>query len=178
MKAFLKRLFIREPETELVRYYDVTTKTVVRIPKAELRPGVVLVRVEGDSEPMYADSAALGRGPIHHSALSEEVHTAIGTLATDLADVYPQSVSQWEEGFLRDRDPEREVAGWMHLTAILKVMTDRFAYGPAERKECFRILVACFTGTRDTVTERSDPAILPRSQVDQTIKYFFEGGYS
>jgi len=176
MRSFLQKLF-QKPETELVRYYDSTTKTVVRIPKAELRPGVVLVRVKGDAEPMYADSADLRDGPVHHSSLSDEVRATIATLAADLADVSPRSAADWEEGFRRDRDPERELAGWLHLAAILKVMTAHFAYGPAEKKECFRVLVACFTGSRNTVRERSDPKLLPAAQVDQAIKYFFEGGY-
>jgi hypothetical protein len=174
---FLRRLF-RKNRPELVRYYDAATKTVVRIPKAELRPGVVLVQVRGEAEPMYADASDLKLGStIHHSSLSEELRDAIARLAADLADVYPQSASEWEDGFRRDRDPEREVAGWLHLAAILSVMSNRYGYDEAQKRECFRILVACFTGDRETVRERSDPELLASSEVEQAIKYFYEGGY-
>lgn len=174
---FLRRLFRRE-KPDLVRYYDGETKTVVRIPKAELRPGVVLVQAEGDAEPMYADASALKLGSVqHHAELPSEIRSDIAQLAADLEDVHPQSVADWEDGFRRDRDPARELAGWLHLAAILKVMTTRHRYDLPRRKECFRVLVACFTGDRATVKERSDPKLLPVSEVDQTIKYFFEGGY-
>jgi hypothetical protein len=173
----LRRLFHKE-KPELVRYYDAATKTVVRIPKAELRPGVVLVKAAGDSEPMYADASELKLGSVQHSTLPEELRADIERLAAELADVYPQSAAAWGDGFRRDRDPERELAGWLHLAAILKVMATRHEYDLHRRKECFRVLVACFTGARATVKERSDPKLLPSSEVEQTIKYFFEGGYA
>jgi len=78
---FLRRLLHR-PHPELVRFYDATTKTVVRIPKAELRPGVVLVKAQGDSEPMYADAAALKiNSEPYHASLPEELRADIAKLA-------------------------------------------------------------------------------------------------
>ena len=56
-------------------------------------------------------------------------------------------------------------------------MATRHKYDLAQKKECFRILVACLTGARETVRERSDPKLLAALEVDKTIKYFFEGGY-
>lgn len=172
---FLRRLFQKKPE--LVRFYDAATKSVVRIPKAELRPGVVLVKTDDDPEPMYMEAAGLKLGSLQHSALDEELRAEIGRLATELADVYPQSAADWEDGFRRDRDPEREIASWLYLAEILKVMSARHGYELVQRKECFRILVACATGNRETVRERSDPRLLPTPEVDQTIRYFYEGGY-
>jgi len=176
MIDFLRRWF-RKPRPDLVPYYDFATKTTARIPRAELRPGVVLIQIEGQDEAVYADSAELKMGVHQHAALGEELREAIRTLTADLADVYPQSFEQWEDGFRRDRTPEREIAGWLHLSAILQVLAKRYGFEPAEKKECFRVLVACFTGARDTVRDRSDPKLLSNVQVDQAIKYFYEGGY-
>ena len=61
MFNFIRRLFRRrQPET--VPYYDFATKTVVRIPKSELSPGAILVKMEGQDEPFYADSSELKSG--------------------------------------------------------------------------------------------------------------------
>ncbi|WP_265594205.1 hypothetical protein [Haloferula sp. BvORR071] len=174
---FLRRLFQKERPV-LVRYYDTATKTVVRIPKAELRPGVVLVKAADDPEPMYMDASDLKLGSIQHPTLPEELRAGIEHLAAELADVNPQSAADWEDGFRRDQNPEQELAGWLHLAAILKVMSTRHGYDLPRRKECFRVLVACFTGARATVRERSDPTLLPPSEVELTIKYFYEGGYA
>jgi hypothetical protein len=126
---------------------------------------------------MYMDASDLKLRSVRLSVLGDELRAEIAQLAADLADVYPQTVEQWEDGFRCDRDPAREVAGWLHITAILKVMASRQGYDLPRRKECFRILVACLTGDRTTVSERSDPKLLPSSEVEQTIKYFYEGGY-
>lgn len=173
---FLRRLFPGD-KPDRVRYYDAATKSVVRIPKAELRPGVVLVKTDNDPEPMYMEAADLKLGAVQHPALDAELRSEIAGLAAELDDVYSQSAADWEDGFRRDHDPEREIAGWLHLAAILKAMTSRHGYDQAQRKECFRILLACSTGSRATVKERSDPKLLPATQVDQTIEYFYEGGY-
>ena len=102
----------------------------------------------------------------------------VAKLAQELADVSPRSATDWEEGFKRDRDPEYELAGWLHVAAILSEMTKRHGYDAARRKECFRVLVACFTGDRETVKERSDPRLLAASEVEQVVRYFYEGGYA
>src|SRR5258706_15891283 len=136
MINFLSRFF-RKAKPELVPYYDFATKTITRIPKTELSPGVVLVRIEGQADAVYAESAEFKFGQKQHAPLSTELRALIVTLAADLADVYPQSLEQWEDGFRRDRDAEREIAGWIQLSAILKIMAERFASGPSERKECF-----------------------------------------
>ena len=98
-------------------------------------------------------------------------------LATDLAEVRPLSFDEWEDGFRRDRNPDREIAGWLHLAAILKTMTDKFSLDFPKRKECYRVLVACYTGERATMRERSDTHLLSEEQIDLAIKYFFEVGY-
>ncbi|MES2597105.1 MAG: hypothetical protein V4662_17295 [Verrucomicrobiota bacterium] len=173
---FLRKFFQRR-KPELVRYYDASTKLAVLIPKAELRPGVILVRLQGESEPMYMDASELKQGPIQHSDLGDEFRMLVRQLAQDLAEVFPQSDEKWQEGFQRDRNPEEELAGWFHVAAILKLMTARHEYDLARKKECFRVLVACYTGSRNSVRDRSDPKLLSSSEVDETTRYFYEGGY-
>jgi len=176
MKNFLKRLFGNSPP-DLVPYYDFDTKTRVLIPRSELSPGAVLVQIQGESEPIYADSSSLKIGAYQHDSLPPDVMVAIAEFVNELADVRPMTQDEWIDGFRRDANPDREVAGWWHLSKILRVMTDRHQYSAPQRAEGFRILVACFTGARDTVRERSDPELLPADQVEQTIQYFYEGGY-
>jgi hypothetical protein len=177
MKRFFARLFGRQ-NPELVPYYDFATRKTVFIPKAELSPGVVLVQIQGHPGPVYADAAQLKQGQYQHPHFEGDERAAIQSLVVDLADVRPLSFEEWEDGFRRDQNPAREIAGWIHLAAILNVMSNRFDFPPAEKKECYRVLVACFTGARDTVRDRSDPKLLSDTQIDQTVKYFYEGGYS
>jgi len=176
MRRFLARLF-RRNRPELVPYHDFETRTTRLIPKAELSPGVVLIQIQGQPSPVYADAAALKQGWYQHPPFEGDGRNAIRFLVDALADVYPQSYEQWEDGFRRDQNPEREIAGWHHLAAILKALTERFTFGPEEKKECFRVLVACFTGPRGSVRDRSDPKLLSDEQFTLAVKFFYEGGY-
>lgn len=175
MRRFLSRLFRRQ-NPKLVPYYDFATGKTVLIPKSELCPGVVLIQIQGQEGPVYAKADQLRQGHYQHSQFEGEERAAIQSLVTDLADVYARSYEEWEDGFRRDKTPAPEIAGWVHLAAILRVMSERFAFSPAEKKECFRVLVACFTGARETVRDRSDPKLLSDVQISQAVQYFYEGG--
>src|SRR6185503_10838678 len=137
MKRFFARLFGRR-DPELVAYHDFATRKTVLIPKAELSPGVVLVQIQGDPGPVYVDAAQLKQGNYQYSPFEGEERAAIQSLVTDLADVRPLSFEEWEDGFRRDQNPAREIAGWLHLAAILKVMSNKYGFCPAEKKECYR----------------------------------------
>lgn len=176
MKKFLARLF-RRPQPELVPYHDSATGRAVMIPKAELGPGAVLIHIAGEPHPVYADSAQLKQSDHRHPPFEGDVKEAIESLASDLSSVRPMSYEQWEDGFRRDQNPERELAGWLHLAAILKILSERFAFDDDQRKECYMVLVACYTGDRETVRQRSDPRFLTNEQVNLAVKYFFDGGY-
>jgi hypothetical protein len=177
MMRFLARLF-RKQRPGLVPYHDFATGKTVLIPKAELSPGVVLIQIQGDKQPVYADAAQLKQGQYQHPPFEGDERAAIQSLVANLADVYPLTYEQWEDGFRRDRTPAPQIAGWIHLAAILKVMLERFRFSPDEKKECFRVLVACFTGPRETVHNRSDPKLLSQDHVNFAVKCFYEGGYS
>ena len=176
MRRLFRQLF-GKPQKDLVPFHDFATQTTIRIPSAELSPGAVLIQIEGDSVPVYADSAALRIGEYQHDALSDGAVEAIREFMLEFTDVCSRSYDQWEDGFRRDRNPDREVAGWLHLSRILRVMSDRYRYNLPQRDECFRILVACYTGGRDTVRDRSDPILLPVAQVEEMARFFYEGGY-
>ena len=116
-------------------------------------------------------------GEHQHDSLPDEVIAIIQEIKEELADVRPMSMEDWVDGFLRDANPNHEVAGWLHLSKILRTMTDRHDYDEAKRHECFGILIACFTGSRESVRIRSNSDSLPDDQIDQAIEYFFDGGY-
>ena len=171
---FWNRLFSgRNPD--LVPYHDFALKQTVMVPKSELRPGVILVHLTGQDMPVYADPSQLVPGAYRQPPFTGEAAACIRTLAAELQDVFPQSAEEWEDGFRRDLAPEREIASWLRVSSVLTALTDRFQFNAAERRECFRILVACATGGRDTVRERSDPKLLSEDVFRETVTLFFDG---
>jgi hypothetical protein len=174
---WLRSVFGLKPKAGQVPYYDIETETLCWIPKSELSRGVILVKMPSLDHPVYVEADKLKAGPVKHSELDPELRPWVEGIMHELADVRPLSYEEWEDGFRRDSNPAREIAGWHHLTAILKLLTERHSLTSNQRKECFRVLVACFTGGRDTVWERSGPVDLPPAVADEAIRYFFEGGY-
>lgn len=167
----------RKSKIDFVPYYDFETKKTVSIPKHELGPGVVLVQIEGHPEPVYVDSSQLKPNSFQHPAFEGESKILLQNLARNLADVHPLTYEQWEDGFRRDQNAEWEIAAWIHVSDILKVMTKDCQFSAAQRKECFRVLVACLCGERKTVRDLSDPKLLSKTELEQTITYFYDGGY-
>ncbi len=176
MREFLRRLF-RKRNPDLVPYHDIAANQTVWIPKSELCPGVVMVQIEGHKEPVYLDSDQLKRGEYQHPPFDDGIREMLASLVANLSDVYPLSLNEWEDGFRRDRNSEREIAGWIHLAGILTVMTKSFNFDPAKRMECFKVLVACLTGARETVVDRTEQRLLSSEELSQAIHYFYEGGY-
>src|SRR5690348_902347 len=104
----------------MVRYFDAETRQVVSIPAAELAPGMIRARIEGIDEPVWVDPAQLQAGPVCHASLSPGQVAAVRAIQQALAEVYPRSLGEWEEGFKRDRHPDRELAVWLRIAGVFR----------------------------------------------------------
>lgn len=158
-----------------VPFYDFQTRTTTMVTVEALRPGAVLVQIQGRPEPVYVDAAQLQQGPYRHPRFEGQARAAIQAIAAELADVHPLSFEEWEDGFRRDQDAKSEIATWSRVTTVLRAMTTRLGLDHAARQDCYRVLVACCTGPRETVRARSKPSVLSDDQVSTTIAYYFEG---
>ena len=177
MIHWLKSLFRKKRNAELVTFYDVETKTTSYIPRSELAPGVVIVRRQDTNERVYMEAAKLKSRPPNHPPFEGAEKVAIEALAKLLADVYPMSYAKWEEGFRCDENPTREIDLWMHVAGVLTAITNEFQLTAEQRRDCFRILAACFTGERETALYRAKPTQLPEAIVQKTIMYYYDGGF-
>lgn len=178
IKKFLRFLVPKQkPQAEMVPFHDFETGTRRLIPKAELSPGVILVQIQGESAPVYAEAGQLKQGEYRYPPFVGEERAAIESLVFDLSEVYPLTYERWEDGFRRDQNPAREIASWLHTAAILAAITNEFGLDLLGKKSCFKVLVACATGPRDSVLVRCDIEHLSTQAVEKTIRYFFEGGY-
>ena len=178
MKKLFARLFGNKAE-EQVPFYDAKTKKTVLIPKSELSPTSILVRIDGFDSQVYIDAseAKLSDSRLHPPFEGEEKR-AIESLVSELADVYPMTFTQWEDGFRCDARPQKEIVGWVHLASILKIMSHRFSFDQTQRRECFQLLVACFNGERSTARNRCKVQLLSDEQADLAIKFWYDGGYA
>src|SRR5690349_5054197 len=108
----------RAEKREMVRVFDSDTGKITTIPAAELAPGMVRITVQGMEGEFWADASKLKQSPYRHPPFSEEVRDILRNIQQALEEVYPLSLEQWEDGFRRDTNAEREIAFWQHLSRV------------------------------------------------------------
>jgi hypothetical protein len=63
-----------------------------------------------------------------------------------LADAHPISQEDWEDGFRKDANPEREIALWEHVTKFYTYFANKRVPTIAGRRELLTYLLACTGG--------------------------------
>ena len=161
--------------TEMVPFFDVASGRVVRIPASELRPGVVQARMQGVEGLVWLLPDQLQQGEVRHPPFDEGIRAYIRQIQEAFAEHRPLSFEEWEDGFRRDANPEREIALWSHAADVYTA----FAGGepsPGRRKDVYRCIVACLTTTPDNVWHVLRPAVLTRAEAEQVVHRFYGKG--
>jgi hypothetical protein len=168
---WLKRRFGGRP-TEMVRFFDVESGRVVRIPAAELRPGAVQARVQGIEGLVWLLPDQLQQGEIKHPPFAEDVRAYIRQIQEAFAEHRPLSFEEWEDGFRRDAEPAREIALWSHAADVYTAFAGTEP-SAERRKDVYRCIVACLTAGPDTVWHVLRPAVLSRAEAEQVVQRFY-----
>src|SRR5687768_10453326 len=95
-----------------VRVFDFETKQLTTIPAAELAPGMVQARVQGIGTVYISAGQAVKLQGFRHPPMPE-MRENFAKIKASLDEVFPMSLEQWENGFRRDTNPEREIAFWL-----------------------------------------------------------------
>jgi hypothetical protein len=156
----------------MVPFLDVEAKRVVRIPASELRPGAIQVRLRGSDEVVWALPDQLHRGEIKHAEFNEDIRDYIRQIESAFAEHRPLSLEEWEDGFRRDANPEREIALWSHAADVYTAFA---AVEPSidRRRDIYRCIVACLTTGPDAVWRVLRPEVLSHAEAEQIINRFF-----
>jgi len=158
--------------TKMVPFFDVPSGRVVQIPAAELRPGTVQARVDGIDGIVWLLPDELQQGPIQHPEFGEDIREYIRQIHTAFAEHRSLSFEEWEEGFRRDTNPEREIAIWSHAADVYTAFAD--VEPSAERRgDVYRCIVACMTSGPADVWHVLKPEVLSRSEAEQVVNRFF-----
>lgn len=162
------------PGPELVPFYDVADRRVIRIPRKELAPGCVLAKIDGIGveEPVWVAGDQLQPGPLQHPPFDEEVRTIIGQVHAAFAEHRPLTLDEWEEGFRRDRDPIPEIALWVHAARIYSESAAKET-DPARRKHLYQLVVCCLTASPDLIRQVLPAGPLKDAEIDDVLRRFF-----
>ncbi len=157
---------------EMVPFFDVQSRKVVRIPAAELRPGVVQVRLAGQEEPVWVMPGDLQAGAVRHPPFSEDVRETIREIKSAFAEHHPLTLEEWEDGFRRDANPQAQIALWSHAAELYRAFVSQDS-SQDRRQDVYRVIAACLTTSPDAVWRVLGPAVLRRSEAEQVVKRFY-----
>ena len=152
--------------------YDFQSKKVTRIPAAELAPGMVRVRLE-TGQIVWAKVSELKQGAFQHPPFVVELRDAILKLQKSLEEVYPHDYQFWEDGFRRDTHPEGEIALWLHIANVFESFCSSRTTSVEERKDAFRVLVACSNGTAETALQTVQLKAIEQGEAKSLVQKFF-----
>ena len=165
----------RKSMSKKVKVYDFETEQVSEIPESELAPGMVIAEVEGVGR-VWIEAAKLKRtATFRHPPFSDEARAFLSANIRDkLNEVFPMTLEQWEEGFRRDANPEREIALWFHVARVYEHCLKEFYLDAHQRKELFNVLASCMSSPRGSVFTVTQPLEqITKEQADRAIALYF-----
>lgn len=159
--------------TKTVQVYDFHTKKVTSIPASELAPGMVEAEVTGVGRVWIAASQIKDDGPYRHPPFTETTRQYLRQIKSSLDEVRPMTLEEWEDGFRRDVHAEREIAIWLHIASTYRRCTEDRAMSPEQRRDYFKVVVACSVSSRERVFEIIQLSAISREQALQAVEFFY-----
>ena len=105
------------------------------------------------SEPEYVDPSQLRPGPIRNVSLSPELLEHVRAVYDVIGPYFGTTLEQFEIDFMRDMDPEDEVAIWCSITAAWLDYHERHLGGEVlpdeDERKLLAALIAISTGVED-----------------------------
>lgn len=158
----------------LVSYYDPETKTAHQIPKRELGPGHMRVKMEIDGRVQSVWIKTPEQSPRRHKELSQISEEALPLIQNIFAGTYDQTIDQWRDGFLRDANPDNEVYLWVRMGQVFPKWADG---KPLEyRKEVLGALLAATSHPSQedaTVTAQRSCKLVSKADAAEIVHQYY-----
>jgi hypothetical protein len=170
---------------KMVRVYDKEMDEITTIPARELAPGMMRCQIEDIEGEVWVDANSLKteKGPFLYPPCSEEIRAYFREFAETFHDVCPKTVDQWEVGFRRELNPEKEIAIWLHMASVFRRFTEGRNLSPEQREDIFQLILAAMNNGPDAIKVTFKARTLSQKRVEQILDAVFpkkesEGGES
>lgn len=158
---------------KMVNVYDFDTKIVSAIPAPELAPGMIEAEVEGIGKVWVQASKGKFQTEYQHPPFSDEVREILRRLRKIFHEFYPRTLDEWEDGFRKDRNPDREIAIWLRMGAVYEECTVKRGLTRHQREGYFKFILLCTTCERAHIFEVADLTAITREQADYALELFY-----
>ena len=156
-----------------VKIFNFETWKTTEIPAAELAPNMIRANVESVGEVWIDSSKVQMASQYKHPPFNGEMKELMRMFKAKLDEVYPMTVEQWEDGFRKDANMERELEQWANIA-------NAYGYFGAnapkhQRKEVFNIILSIYNNGPDTALECVRLNNVPRAQAEQIVDHWRKG---
>jgi hypothetical protein len=158
---------------ESVRVYDLYTEQLTTIPARELAAGMILAEIDGIDGQVYVNAKQLRDVALRHPPFRPERRKQLKYIRSALLDVHPMTMEEWEEGFRRDANPDREIASWLHIAGVYRHFTQGRVLSVEQKTDIFKLIGTCATTSRDQAHFIANPVTLSKQRVREIVSFFF-----
>jgi hypothetical protein len=136
-----------DKQNNMVRFYDFQEKRCHLIPANEITSEMIEVRIEGENETAWVYVSQLkSSDKFLHAEFNDETRQLIDQIKGYIDDVYYLSRDDWEEGFRKDKNPMKEIQGWLKVGRIYRNMTSTGEYTEGQKNDLLNIILGCGSG--------------------------------
>jgi hypothetical protein len=90
-------------------------------------------------------------------------------------EVYPRTIDEWEDGFRRDRNPEREIATWLHIAEVYETFTCEQPLSLEAKQDYLKVLLACSTTPHEHVLKSVSLSAITEEEAAAAIAAYYRG---
>lgn len=154
-----------------VEVYDIESGSISKVSQELLGPEFVRIDLEGKI--YWADSNQLKQNTHQHKEFEGERKRRVSRIQEELTEVNEQSYIEWEDGFRRDANPDKEISIWEHIIAVYKNnITEENSL--RQKREIYQVAVVCSFSERSVVLDQVKLSEISKIKALEIINDYFK----
>jgi hypothetical protein len=155
-----------------IKVYDFKTKIITEMPQEELAPGYVKATIQG-LEGFYFVNAAKAKPATKykHPVFGDEQKRIMRYLVNVFSDVHTLTAHEWEEGFRKDTNMDKEIFMWLQMAEVYQHFTASRTLSLEAKKDYLAIILTMFNSGLDFVRSLIDLQCLSQAALEEVVEY-------
>ena len=160
---------------KMVIIMDPVSREKRTIPAIELGPGMAQVQDGAGGDLVWVPMDQLKWMPFNRQNdgkhWTEEFQKRVRVLRDTLLEVFPETMTEWEQGFRQDTNPDIELLRWEALAAAYR---DHCDVSRPRRKEVYSILIHASFANREHAFKVIPQTSLPKKKIRAVLESYFD----
>jgi len=168
---FLITLFTGNVMEKEVEVLDVETGNVSKVLMSTLGPE--MIRVKSDGKIYWANVHQLQENDYQHEPFTGERKKNVEYINNSLSEVNTNTYLEWEDGFRRDQNPDKEIEIWKYIISIYARYSS-IQHSQAQNKDVYLIAVTCSYSNQNVVLNQLTLQSLDAVKAEEIISAYYK----